>query len=181
MKLLIHLFIRIYFRAKRYKIAFEKQAYTFLARKKFKRHGNNLIVNGKISGALSRVSVGNHVNFNSNAEFLGRGNVTIGDYFHTGKNLTIITSNHNYDHGAAIPYDHTYLIADVTIEDFVWLGHQVIILPGVTIGEGAIVAAGAVVTKDVPKYAIVGGAPARVIKHRDIAHFKELKAENKFH
>ena len=55
-------------------------------------------------------------------------------------------------------------VAPVTIEDKAWIGFNAIILKGVTIGEGAIVAAGAVVTKDVPRYSIVGGNPAKVIR-----------------
>jgi acetyltransferase-like isoleucine patch superfamily enzyme len=54
----------------------------------------------------------------------------------------------------------------VTIEDYAWVGCRVVILPGVCIGKGAVVAAGAVVTKDVPPYAIVGGVPARTIGER---------------
>ena len=57
-------------------------------------------------------------------------------------------------------------IKPVIIGDDVWIGGRVIILPGVTIGNGAIVGAGAVVTRDVPEYAIVGGVPAKVIKMR---------------
>jgi chloramphenicol O-acetyltransferase type B len=56
----------------------------------------------------------------------------------------------------------------------------VTILQGVTIGEGAIVAAGSIVTKDIPDYGIVGGIPAKLLKYRDIEHFKKLKAQNKF-
>ena len=51
----------------------------------------------------------------------------------------------------------------------------------VTIGEGAVIAAGSVVVKDVPSYAIVGGNPAQLIKYRDIEHFEKLKKEGKFH
>ena len=55
----------------------------------------------------------------------------------------------------------------VTIENDVWIGANCLILPGVTIGEGAVVAGGSVVTKDVPAYAIVGGTPAKIIRMRD--------------
>jgi acetyltransferase-like isoleucine patch superfamily enzyme len=62
----------------------------------------------------------------------------------------------------------------------VWLGSRVTILGGVTIGEGAIIQAGAVVVSDIPKYAIAGGNPAKVFKYRDIEHYERLKAENRF-
>jgi acetyltransferase-like isoleucine patch superfamily enzyme len=93
----------------------------------------------------------------------------------------MLTSNHNYDNGKAIPYDDTYINKNITIEDNVWLGNRVIILGGVRVGEGAIIQAGAVITKDVPKYAIVGGNPAQIFKYRDIEHYEKLKKENKFH
>ena len=92
----------------------------------------------------------------------------------------IITQNHNYDEGNSIPYDDTYIYKTVIIEDNVWLGNRVIITGNITIGEGAIVAAGSVVCKDVPKYAIVGGNPAKVIKYRNIEHYNELKKEKRF-
>jgi chloramphenicol O-acetyltransferase type B len=68
---------------------------------------------------------------------------------------------------------------DTTLGDGCWLGMRSMIMPGVTIGEGAVVAAGAVVTKDVPPYAVVGGNPATIIKYRfsedDIARLLALK------
>ena len=68
----------------------------------------------------------------------------------------------------------------IIIEDNVWLGDCVLIVGNVVIGEGSICAAGAVVTKDIPKCAIVGGNPARIIKYRDINHYYNLKAKGKF-
>lgn len=89
--------------------------------------------------------------------------------------------SHDYDNGEAIPYGSKYLSKHVIIDDFVWLSSDVTISGNVHIGEGAIVAIGSVVVKDVPAYAIVGGNPAKVIKYRDIDHFRKLKEEKRFH
>ena len=110
----------------------------------------------------------------------GNGKVTIGNYLHSGTGCQIITSFHNYE-GDAIPYDNTYIDKDVTIGDCVWLGNEVIILGGVSIGEGAIIQAGSVVVKDIPPYAIAGGHPAQPFKFRDIEHYEEMKKQGKFH
>lgn len=89
--------------------------------------------------------------------------------------------SHDYDHGSAIPYGSEMSSRQVVIEDNVWIGQDVIISGNVHIGEGAIVAIGSVVVKDVPDFAIVGGNPAKVIKMRDIEHYKSLKEQGKFH
>ena len=69
----------------------------------------------------------------------------------------------------------------MTIGDNVWLGNNVIILGGVTIGEGAIIQAGSVVCMDVPACAIAGGHPAKPFKYRDREHYEQMKREGKFH
>ena len=79
-----------------------------------------------------------------------------------GSNVTIITQNHKFNKNT---YDG-FIVGNVDIDNFVWIGDKVIILPGVNIGDHAIIGAGAVVTKDVPPFAVVGGNPARVIKMR---------------
>ena len=122
--------------------------------------------------------VGNNCNFNG-MQIHGSGKVTFGDYFHSGIECMIITYNHNYE-GEMIPYDPTYITKDVTIGKCVWLGNRVTICGNVTIGDGAIIAAGSVVVKDVPRCAIVGGNPAKVIKYRDIEHFDKLEKEGKY-
>ena len=144
-----------------------------------KSHGNNFKVNGE-SYVTPNTILGNNVNFNG-MKIQGKGNVSIGDNFHSGIECMIITSIHNYDNGNAIPYDNTVISKDVIIEDNVWLGNRVTILPGVRIGEGAIIQAGSVVVKDVEKYAIAGGHPAEVFKYRDIDHYEKLKKEKRFH
>lgn len=111
----------------------------------------------------------------------GNGRLLIGRYVHLGEGLRIFTRNHNYNCGDAIPYDTTYIKKDVVIGDFVWIGVQVILLPGTKIGEGAIIQAGSVVHGEIPPYAIAGGNPAKVFAQRDVEHFQQLKAAGKFH
>ena len=94
--------------------------------------------------------------------------VDIGDGFLSGKWVTIVDNSHgetNYD-SLSLPPVLRKIVSKgpVVIGKNVWLGDKVTILPGVTIGDGAVVAANSVVTKDVPSFAVVGGAPACVIK-----------------
>jgi acetyltransferase-like isoleucine patch superfamily enzyme len=152
--------------------------YTRRVSRRVIKHGGNLRCNGKCT-ITGHVTLGDNVNFNGMC-ILGAGTVTIGDNFHSGTECMMITQNHNYE-GEAIPYDHTYVKKTIRIGDNVWLGNRVLIVGDVTIGEGAIVAAGAVVCKDVPPCAIVGGNPAKVIKYRDRAHYESLKGAGRFH
>lgn len=134
---------------------------------------------GGFSYVTPNTIIKDNVNFYG-MRIMGGGNVTIGRYFHSGIENLIITQNHNYDKGDAIPYDRTYIYKDVEIGDFVWFGSRVMILPGTKIGEGAIIQGGSVVHGEIPPYAIAGGNPAKVFKYRDIEHFKKLKAEGSF-
>jgi len=157
----------------------KKKYYTYSVTNTAKAVGEGLKVNGK-SIVNINTTLGNNVNFNGMA-ILGDGIVVIGDNFHSGPDCIIMTSYHNYDKGSAIPYDSTYIHKNVTIEDNVWLGSKVIILGGVTIGEGAIIQIGSVVVSDIPPFAIAGGHPACVYKYRDKDHYFKLKKEGKFH
>ena len=158
---------------------FKKKIYLHKVQRVAKSYGKNLKVHGD-SYVTPNTTLGNNVNFNG-MKIQGSGNITIGDNFHSGIECMIITSIHNYDKGDAIPYDETVISKDVVIEDNVWLGNRVILLPGIKIGEGAIIQAGSVVVKDIPKYAIAGGHPAEVFKTRDVEHYEKLKKEGKFH
>jgi acetyltransferase-like isoleucine patch superfamily enzyme len=111
--------------------------------------------------------VGNQVNFAKGVQVYTDGGVTIGDRTLIGFNSLIVSGNH------IIPKDRTESIFNsgsdrkpVIIGSDVWIGANCTILPGVNIGEGAVLAAGAVVTKDVKEYTIVGGVPAKVIAVR---------------
>jgi maltose O-acetyltransferase len=84
-----------------------------------------------------------------------------------GPEVVILTMNHRFDRlDVPIRCQGNSLAKPVVIEDDVWIGRRVVILPGVTIHRGAVIGAGAVVTKDVPEYAVAGGNPTHVLKYR---------------
>ena len=92
---------------------------------------------------------------------------------------TVYSHNHNYE-GEVLPYDNTFQFNKVTIEKNVWIGMNVVILPGSYIGEGAIIGAGSVVYANVPKLAIVGSAGYKILKYRDPDHYNELELNKKY-
>lgn len=165
---------------KKFIIAILKSFYKNKVLKKVKSYKEPLKVNG-YSFVNSNTILGKNCNFNG-MKIKGNGKVVIGNNFHSGQECLMVTSYHKYDEGDAIPYDTKEDIdKNIIIEDNVWLGDRVIILGGVKIGEGAIIQAGGVVVKDIPKYAIAGGYPAKVFKYRNIEHYEKLKKEGKFH
>ncbi|MGO4930979.1 DapH/DapD/GlmU-related protein [Streptococcus alactolyticus] len=103
-------------------------------------------------------------------------NLIIGNYCSIATNVTFLLGHdHRVEYLSTFPYkaeilhkQNTEAISkgDIVVDDDVWIGYGATIMSGVHIGQGAVVAAGAVVTKDVPPYAIVGGVPAKVIKYR---------------
>lgn len=106
------------------------------------------------------IRLGKRVFINSGCKFQDQGGITIGDDVLVGHNCVIATLNHVMDpdrRGDMIP-------APVKIGDKVWIGANVTILQGVTVGDGAILAAGAVVNKDVPARTVVAGVPAKIIR-----------------
>lgn len=107
------------------------------------------------------VSIGENCNLGNGAFLDGRCGIKIGNRVDTGSEIMIYTLQHDIDSA-------TFDVAGgpVVIEDYVYIGPRVIILPNVHIGKGAVVAAGAVVTKDVPPFAVVGGVPAKFIRER---------------
>jgi acetyltransferase-like isoleucine patch superfamily enzyme len=109
-----------------------------------------------------------------------QGGVRFGRYCHVGKGLTVYSSNHNYRSVVAIPYDDQDLSKPVDIGDCVWIGANVSILPGTTIGRGAVVAMGAVVRGNVPSCAIVAGNPATIVGMRDVEIFERLYLSQAF-
>ncbi|MFZ0549039.1 MAG: acyltransferase [Candidatus Promineifilaceae bacterium] len=92
--------------------------------------------------------------------------ITIGDHVLIAAGAKMITRKHGFADVEMPISEQGYTNAPVVIEDNVWIGFQAIILSGVTVGEGSIIGAGAVVTKDVEPYSVVGGVPAKLIRKR---------------
>lgn len=109
----------------------------------------------------SRVTIGRDTYINRGVWLDGRGIVKIGNSVTISPRVTISSAGHD-----AQSTTFEYVSAPISIGDYAWVGINATILKGVTIGEGAVVAAGAVVTKDVEPYAIVAGVPARKIGER---------------
>ena len=109
------------------------------------------------------ISIGDNSVINSKVLLDGRGGkLKIGKNVDIAREVNIWTLEHDIDDS-----EHSTKGADVIINDYVWIASRATILPGVTIGLGAVVASGAVVTKDVPAMTIVGGVPAKVIGKRN--------------
>lgn len=95
------------------------------------------------------------------------GPVSIGNDVMMGPEVIIYTSGHKHEN-TDIPMREqgSAEVCPVVIEDDVWLGRRAIIMPGIVIGKGSIIGAGAVVTKDIPEYSVAGGVPAKILKSR---------------
>lgn len=151
---------------------------TAYARRKVAQHGTGFTVNFPCMFSPT-TTIGNHCHFNG-MKVRGIGRLTIGDYFHSGDEILVITQNHNYRDPQCLPYDHVDIPRDVRIGDYVWVGSRVTILPGAELGDGCIVQAGAVVSGRFPPNAILGGNPATVIRYRDAEIVQRLVAQGRF-
>lgn len=123
---------------------------------------NSQVMTGLYLRYMARIRIGHTSNINVRCMLDSRGgNITIGNFVDIAPEVNIWTLEHDM-------HSPTFATkgGDVVIEDYAWIANRAIILPGVTVGRGAVVAAGAVVTKDVPPFAIVGGIPAKVIGRR---------------
>lgn len=135
-----------------------------------------------------KIKAGRYSYHNGNLIVKGKGKLTIGNHCAFGQDIRFILSNHNYEY-PSMQYDlylrsfkdfpYKKMQGQIVVGSDVWIGDKAIVLPNVTIGNGAIIGAGAVVTKNVPDFAIVGGNPAKIIKYRfsesQIAKLNETK------
>ena len=116
-----------------------------------------------INNAVGDVMIGNHTRIGLHNTIIGP--VEIGSHVNLAQGITVTALNHNFDDTQKRIDEQGVSTIPVTIEDDVWVGANAVILPGVTIGNHCVVAAGAVVTKEVPPHSLVAGVPAKVIKN----------------
>ena len=115
-----------------------------------------------INNAAGDVIIGNHTRIGLHNTIIGP--VTIGSHVNLAQGITITALNHNFDDSEKRIDQQGISTKEVVLEDDIWVGANAVILPGVTIGTHAVVAAGAIVTKDVPPHSLVAGVPAKVIR-----------------
>lgn len=115
-----------------------------------------------INNAVGDVTIGDHTRIGIHCTVIGP--VCIGNNVNLAQGITVTALNHNFEDTTQRIDEQGISTKPVVIGDDVWIGANAVILPGVTIGQHVVVAAGAVVTKDVPDYSVVAGVPAKVIK-----------------
>ncbi len=112
------------------------------------------------------ITIGDNMSMNTNVQIGGSsGRIAIGNNVLIGPNVVLRAADHGISIGAPIRFQ-PHVGGEIVVEDDVWIGANAVILRNVTLGKGCVVAAGAVVTKDVEPYAVVGGVPARKISSR---------------
>ncbi len=139
-----------------------------------KHKGKDLRIHGKIKILdAGKLVIGNYCRIGKGAFLFCKGGLTIGNNVQFSRNITVYTANHNFK-SDVLPYNSEYLLDPVIINDNVWIGMNVSILPGVVIGKNSILGMNAVITKDVPENAIVVGNN-RIIGYRSEAQINESK------
>ncbi len=125
-----------------------------------------------INNAVGDVVIGDYTRIGIHCTVIGP--VSIGSHVNLAQGIVVTALNHNFDDATLRIDQQGVSTRPVTIGDDVWIGANAVVLPGVSIGSHCVVAAGAVVTKDVPDGCVVGGVPAKVIKKihgpKDIIH-----------
>lgn len=142
----------------------------------FKIEKNCAIFMHTTFGCAKGFTMGSDSIINSRCRIDQRGTIIIGKKVAIANEVNILTADHEFDSP-----DFTGRERPVVIEDYVWIGARAIILPGITLGKGSVVAAGSVVTKDVPPYSVVAGVPAKIVNTRPTNLDYETKYQRLFH
>lgn len=149
---------------------------SIIIKKRWRKNNKHNFTNIITTNAAKYIKIGKYTYGNLNVHISSKNNyLYIGNYCSIANDVIfILSSDHPYKNISTYPFKALILRngidgiskGDIFVDDDVWIGYGTTIMSGVHIGQGAVVAAGAVVTKDVPPYAIVGGVPAKVIKYR---------------
>lgn len=133
----------------------------------FRQFGADVVIqeNFRVTNP-GKVAIGDRCNFARGVFIAGGGGVDIGNCVGLGPDTKVWSVNHRFDDPHVPWLDQGYEHKPVVIHDDVWLGANCFVMPGVTIGKGAIVSAGSVLMKSVPAFAVVAGNPARVVSWR---------------
>ena len=129
-----------------------------------KKKKNVNIEHGAFLASGKGIEIGDNSGVGLNCRLAGP--LSIGNDVMMAPNVTIVTQNHETSDLSKPMRLQTAPKKKVTVGNDVWIGTNVVIMPGITVGNGVIIGAGAVVTKDVPDFAVVGGIPAKIIKYR---------------
>lgn len=136
-----------------------------------KRLGRKVLIDYKTYFRYpGKISIGDHVAINRGCELyasflVASGYITLGNHVTLSPNVKMYTIGHDYSR-LGLPD----IAGPIVVGDYAWIGGNSIVLPGVTIGEGAVIGAGSVVTRDIPPYSVAVGNPAKVIKMREVQH-----------
>ena len=163
---LVYIFYSIFAKklpySRRSKLA--KKMRLFFAKKIMKNVGENVNIE---TGAVfnPNVEIGNNSTLGVNCEIIGK--AKIGDNVLMGPEVILYAQNHKFSDKNVLIYKQGYdEEKGVVLEDDIWIGRRVIILPGVTVKKGTVIGAGAIVTKSFPEYSVIAGNPAKVIGNR---------------
>ena len=141
---------------------------SFVCRRIFAEAGKNIIVRkGALFGSGGKIQIGDNSRIGTNCRLMISEKIIIGKNVEMGPDVIIMDINHEFDKVDIPIIRQGYKAAKpVIIEDDVWIGARVIILPGITIKKGTVIGAGSIVTKDTFEYSIVAGNPSRIIGSR---------------
>lgn len=124
------------------------------------------IMHSCLISSPSGIEIGDNVCINHHVTLSGRASLKIGNFVMMGQNCNILTGSHDFSNYSKPMMFQGQVCGPIEIEEDVWLGANVVVLPDVKIGRGSIIGANSVVTENVPEFAIMGGAPAKLIRYR---------------
>ena len=158
----------------------EEQSLTYRP-EQFREYGKNVKIDYNVHiNFPERVVLKDRARISNGVIINSHGGLYVGENSGIASDCVILTVQHRFRSAATIPFDRVIDLKPVIIREYVWIGIGAMIMPGIEIGEGAIISMGAVVTKNVPPLAIVLGNPAQVIGYRSKEHYYQCKADGKY-